>query len=80
MMNTERGTYMKDCKSIEDIRECIDTLDYEIVKLIAQRSQYVKQAAQFKKDSNDVKAPRRVEAIIEKVRGIAMDNEFIESR
>lgn len=56
------------CKSMDEVREKIDQLDSQIVKLISERSQYVEQAATFKKDADDVKAPKRVEAVIEKVR------------
>lgn len=60
-----------ECKSLEEIRSNIDRIDDEIVKLIAERTGYVKQAAKFKKSGNDVKAPARVETVIEKVRGKA---------
>ncbi|MEK3886630.1 chorismate mutase [Bacillus sp. FSL K6-3431] len=52
----------------------IDYLDNQIVKLISERSRYVEQAAKFKKDTEDVKAPKRVEAVIKKVRTIADEN------
>jgi chorismate mutase len=52
----------------------IDYLDNQIVKLISERSRYVEQAAKFKKDSEDVKAPKRVEAVFQKVRTIADEN------
>ena len=38
------------------------------------RGIFVKQAAKFKKDSNDVKAPKRVEEVINKVKNIARLN------
>lgn len=59
------------CKCLDDVRSNIDRIDDEIVKLIAERTGYVKQAAKFKKSGNDVKAPARVEAVIEMVRGKA---------
>jgi isochorismate pyruvate lyase len=65
---------MADCKSIEEVRENIDRVDREIVKLISQRSSYVGQAAKFKKTTQDVKAPARVEEIISRVRGLAVEN------
>lgn len=67
---------MNKCKDLNEVRENIDRIDNQIVKLIAERSCYVKQAANFKKDSEDVKAPKRVEMIIEKVRGLAKDNDL----
>ena len=42
--------------------------DDKIIKLIAERSDYVRQAAYFKKSKTDVKAVDRVEKIIKKVR------------
>jgi isochorismate pyruvate lyase len=61
------------CKSLDEVRENIDRIDKKIVKLVAERSSYVSQAANFKKDSEEVKAPQRVEKIIAKVRSIAND-------
>jgi isochorismate pyruvate lyase len=62
------------CKSIEEIREHIDRIDRQIVALLAERGGYVKQAAMFKKTTDDVKAPQRVEQIIAKV--TALSEEF----
>lgn len=65
---------MNNCKDLNEVRENIDRIDNQIVKLIAERSYYVTQAANFKKDTEDVKAAKRVEMIIEKVRRLAEDN------
>jgi len=65
---------MEDCKTIEEVRENINRIDREIVGLISQRSRYVGHAAKFKKTTEDVKAPVRVEEIISKVRGLAVEN------
>jgi len=62
------------CENLDQVRENIDRLDREIVKLISERSTYVAQAANFKKESDDVKAPQRVEKIINKVRGLAQED------
>ena len=59
------------CHSLEQVRAQIDLLDRQIVSLIAQRGAYVSQAARFKKDSNAVKAPQRVEQVFAKVRALA---------
>lgn len=56
------------CNSLEEVRSNIDRIDNEIIKLIAERTDYVKQASSFKKDEDGVKAPKRVEAVIQKVR------------
>lgn len=62
---------MIECDSIEEVRSNINLIDEEIVKLIAKRGDFVKQAAKFKKDTADVKAPKRVEEVITKVRNLA---------
>ncbi|GLO15019.1 hypothetical protein PPUJ20028_36020 [Pseudomonas putida] len=59
------------CTSIEDVRARIDHIDQNLVALLAQRGQLVAQAAAFKKTTDDVRAPARVEQVIAKVRGIA---------
>lgn len=70
----ENGVLRKmECKSLEEVRRNIDRSDAQIVKLIAERGVYVKQASQFKKDRRDVQAPQRVEAIIQKVRALATE-------
>jgi isochorismate pyruvate lyase len=45
-----------------------------IVALLAERGGYVKQAARFKKPTEDVKAPQRVEQVIAKVRDLAEES------
>ena len=74
---------MKQCHDLNEVRENIDRIDRQIVEMIARRSGYVIQAAQFKKDIDAVKAPKRVEAVIEKVRLLAdefnIDADVVES-
>lgn len=62
---------MIECNSIEEVRNNINNIDEQIVKLIALRGEFVKQAAKFKKDSDAVKAPKRVEEVINKVKDLA---------
>jgi isochorismate pyruvate lyase len=59
------------CASLEEVRTQIDRLDRQIVALLAERGAYVKQAARFKKTTDDVRAPGRVERVIEKVTSLA---------
>lgn len=62
------------CNSLEEVRTNIDAIDREIVGLIAERGGFVMQAARFKKTTDDVKAPQRVEQVISKVRALAQDS------
>lgn len=58
---------MMDFSTIEDVRNRIDQIDNELVKMIALRSQCVKAAAAFKSDHSAVRAPDRVQQVIDKV-------------
>jgi len=62
------------CNSLEEVRGNIDRLDRQIVGLLAERGGYVTQAARFKKTTDDVKAPQRVEQVIAKV--VALSREL----
>lgn len=62
-----------ECKSLKEIRNNIDKIDNQIIKLIAERGNYVKQASAFKKDSQDVKSSNRVEAVVEKARTLSTE-------
>lgn len=64
---------IEDCKSIEAVRAHIDRIDRQIVALLAERAGYVKQAARFKKNTDDVKAPQRVEQVITKVTSLSKE-------
>ena len=60
--------------SLEEVRERIDAVDREVVRLLAEREGYVRRAASFKETRGDVDAPARVEAVIRKVRAPASEN------
>lgn len=62
-----------ECNSIEDVRAHIDRIDRQIVSLLAERGAYVNQAARFKKSTDDVKAPQRVEQVISKVLALSQE-------
>lgn len=55
---------------LSDIRAAIDALDREIIALIAARQRFVEAAGVAKagQDSDAVRAPARVEAVIARVR------------
>jgi len=54
----------RDCIDITEIRTAIDSIDNQIVELIAIRSKYVKEAAKFKKDEKAVSDSNRVQKVI----------------
>ena len=62
---------VKECQSLEEVRNEIDKIDEEIVKLIAQRSKYVKQAAKFKESVEEIKSDDRINDVLNHVRHLA---------
>ncbi len=62
---------MTECHSLDEVRSNINRIDQDIVRLLAERGAYVRQAARFKTTTDDVRAPARVEAVIRGVRDLA---------
>jgi len=59
---------------MEDIRAEIDIMDQQIIKLLAQRFDYVKAAAKFKTSPDAVRAKARFDAMIQTRRQWASEN------
>lgn len=59
------------CNSLDEVRANIDRIDRALVGLLAERGRFVAQAAGFKKTTDDVRAPQRVEQVIAKVRALS---------
>ena len=62
-------------ESLNEVRKNIDMVDREIVRLLAEREGYVRQAARFKKTRADVEAKERAEEVVGKVRALAEGHE-----
>jgi len=62
-----------ECQDMGDIRSAIDELDNNILKLMSQRLEYVKEASRFKKDETDVRDANRVTAVIESKKKLAIE-------
>lgn len=63
-----------ECKNLEEVRSNIDRLDRAIIPLLAERGDYVLQAARFKPNVADVPAPARVEDVIRNVLKLASEH------
>lgn len=61
------------CKNLDEIRNNIDRIDNQIIKLIAERGDFVKQASAFKNNSQEVQSPQRVESVICKVKNLSYE-------
>ena len=65
--------YVPVAATLGDLRVRIDTLDDQIVDLLAQRASYVRDATRFKADAFQVAAPARQEQVFARVRALAVD-------
>ena len=64
-----------DCKCIEDIREEIDRIDTEVIKLLGERFGFVKEVVKYKsKDKDSIVAKKRYDAVLETRRIWAKQN------
>lgn len=61
------------CKSIEEVREAIDGIDHQIMKLFGERYAFVKEIVKFKTDEASVIAENRQMEVIEKRRQWAVE-------
>jgi isochorismate pyruvate lyase len=57
----------QDCQTMEDVREGVDALDRELVRMLAIRQGYMEAAARIKPTFDDVRVPWRIEDVVEKV-------------
>ncbi|MGV6801772.1 MAG: chorismate mutase [bacterium] len=60
-----------ECKTMEDVRVEIDRLDQDLIKLLAERWQYVDRAWQLKNTPEEATVPWRIKQVIEQVRQLA---------
>lgn len=71
------------CNDINEIRDCIDQIDKEIITSLSHRAAYVRCASNFKKSVKEVKASDRVKSIIETrqqwAKEAGIDPDFIKS-
>ncbi|AZE77390.1 isochorismate lyase [Pseudomonas synxantha] len=61
------------CENLNDIRVGIDFFDRQILESLQKRLRYVKAAAQFKANEQEIPAPERVTAMLEERREWALE-------
>jgi len=61
-----------ECQDMGDIRSAIDVLDNNIIKLMSQRLEYVREASRFKKNETDVRDENRVREVVESKKRLAI--------
>jgi len=63
----------EECQSIEEVRECIDALDREMIRLIRDRLEYARAIVRFKSDEEGIIARPRYESVLRERRKLAME-------
>ena len=63
----------REVASLQEVRDAIDAIDAEIIRLFGNRTKYVHQAVNFKKDAADVPAPERYTQVMRQRRAWAAD-------
>ena len=69
------ASYRPMAEDLAGIRREIDRIDDQVVKLLAERAMYVKDAARFKRDAFQVSAPARQAQVFAHVRALAQRHE-----
>ena len=64
----------KECQDIGDIRNAIDELDHNIIKLMSKRLEFVREASRFKKDERAVRDINRVREVVESKKKLAIEH------
>jgi isochorismate pyruvate lyase len=49
----------KDCQNIQEIRDAIDDIDYQIIVLFGERDKYVREIVKFKSSKDEIVAKER---------------------
>ena len=62
------------CSTVGEVRQNIDRIDRELVRLMAERGRYVHEASRFKANPAQVEAPERAEAVVRKAMALAEEN------
>ncbi|MBC37056.1 MAG: chorismate mutase [Rickettsiales bacterium] len=62
---------MKKCRTLNEVRKNIDTIDNQIAKLLIKRSSFVLQATYFKTKKSQLIDRKRIARIIKRVSNIA---------
>ncbi|ODT72575.1 MAG: chorismate mutase [Pelagibacterium sp. SCN 63-23] len=69
-----------ECETKDDVRAEIDRIDQALLTLFAERHAYVTRMAEIKTDPHEAYDPKRIEAVIAKVRARSLDLELDEDQ
>ena len=61
-----------DCNSMDELRHQIDKLDFKIIELLANRSEFIDRATELKKSNGmPARIPERIESVVSNARNAA---------
>lgn len=62
----------KDCHNIQEIRNAIDEIDYQLLSLFGKRNEYVREIVKFKSCKDEIVAKERQKEVIQNRKEWAM--------
>jgi isochorismate pyruvate lyase len=77
--NFKKTVPANECRTMAEVRDGIDRLDRELVRLIAERQAYIEAAARIKDEETEVRLEWRIEDVVTKVLAAA-DREGLSKR
>lgn len=73
----KEGLLPQECKNIDEVRNEIDRIDHEIIRLLSTRAEYVREVVKYKDGTpRGIEAPERRAAVISSRRQWATDLGF----
>ena len=67
------------CESMRDVRQAIDSLDEQLLDILAKRITYIERAAEIKTSIDSIRDEERIEAIIGKRSAQAREHGYSEA-
>ena len=77
-MSDQKFKNADNCESMTDVRQAIDTLDEQLLDLLAQRIKYIERAAYIKTSIDTIRDDERIEAILVKRSAQAAEHGYSE--
>ena len=78
-MSEQKFKNAENCQTMGDVRQSIDSLDEQLLDLLAKRITYIERAAQIKTSINSIRDDERIEAIIAKRSAQAQEHGYSEA-
>lgn len=73
MTDDPKGGTLESAATLDEVRRAIDSVDRDLVRLLATRADLVAQAVRCKRTADEARTPDRVERVVANARRLATD-------